>query len=167
MRVLFVCTGNTCRSPMAEAIFRERAAHRLSASPDKLFEYDLDVLSAGVAAGGNSPASWQAVEVMKLQGIDLGQHLSQQVTDEMLDGSDLIFTLTPGHLDVLRHARPDLHDRMRTLRPDGVEAGFHTITPVLVPVPPPRDTRAVLRVASLRASVTSSSSALSEAPLPT
>ena len=104
---------------MAEAIFRERAAHRLGVSPQKLFEHDLDVLSAGVAAGGNSPASWQAVEVMKQHGIDVGQHLSQPVTDEMLEGSDLIFALTPGHLDVLRHARPDLQDRMRTLRADG------------------------------------------------
>ena len=49
----------------------------------------------------------------------MSDHLSQQVTDEMLSQSDLVFTMTAGHLSVLRNARPDIAERMRTLRTDG------------------------------------------------
>ncbi|MEZ6132288.1 MAG: hypothetical protein R3C59_26805 [Planctomycetaceae bacterium] len=119
MRLLFVCTGNTCRSPMAEALFRRLASDRLNCSEDKLLDHDLDVFSAGVAAADSAPASPEAIQILKERGIPLAQHLSQQVTDEMLVKSDLILAMTPGHLGVLRNARPDLASRMRLLQPNG------------------------------------------------
>lgn len=104
---------------MAEAVFRTLASERLNCRQESLLEHDIDVLSAGVAAADSAPASPEAIKVMRDRGIDLSQHLSQQVTDDMLAKSDLILTMTSGHLETLRYARPDLVDRMRVLRPDG------------------------------------------------
>ncbi|MEQ9409085.1 MAG: low molecular weight protein arginine phosphatase [Fuerstiella sp.] len=119
MRVLFVCTGNTCRSPMAEAVFRNLASQRLNCAEEKLLDHDIDVLSAGVAAPDSAPASPEAVRVLRDRGVDLSQHLSQQVTDDMLTQSDLILAMTSSHLSVLQNARPDLARKMRLLRDDG------------------------------------------------
>jgi len=100
-------------------VFRKLASDRLGCSEDRLLEHDLDVLSAGVAAADSAPASSEAIQVLDKRGINLSQHLSQQVTDEMLVKSDLILAMTAGHLGVLQNARPDLASRMRLLRPDG------------------------------------------------
>ena len=104
---------------MAEAIFRDLASKRLGCRNDQLREHDIDVFSAGVAAADNMPASPEAIRILNDAGIDLSEHLSQQVTEPMLVQSDLVLAMTPDHLVALRNARPDLASRMRTLRPDG------------------------------------------------
>ena len=105
---------------MAEVICRDMIARRLRCVEERLREKGYDVFSAGVAAGDSFPASPEAVDVMKSSGLDLSQHLSRQITEEMLEESDLVLTLTPSHLQVLQSARPDLVARMRTLRADGL-----------------------------------------------
>lgn len=104
---------------MAEALFRARMSEMLGCQPDELARNGYDVLSAGVAAADSDPASSESVQVMKERQVDLSLHLSRQVTDEMLEKSDHVYTLTAGHLSVLQNARPDLAERFRMLRPDG------------------------------------------------
>ncbi|MCA9064058.1 MAG: low molecular weight protein arginine phosphatase [Planctomycetaceae bacterium] len=117
--MLFVCTGNTCRSPMAEALFRQAASQYLACGESQLRENGVDVFSAGVAAASHYPASPEAVAVLKEQGVDLSQHLSQQVAGHMLDQSTWILTLTDRHRRILLDARPDLADRIQLLDPAG------------------------------------------------
>ncbi|MEZ6124463.1 MAG: low molecular weight protein arginine phosphatase [Planctomycetaceae bacterium] len=119
MKVLFVCTGNTCRSPMAEAVFRRLASQRLGCPETRLLDFGFDAFSAGVAASDSYPASRESIQVLAERGIDLSHHLSQPVTVDMLEKADLVLALTPAHLRMLQDARPDLADRMRTLRADG------------------------------------------------
>ena len=104
---------------MAEAVFRRLASERLGCPEEKLLEHGIDVLSAGVAASDSTPASPEAIQVLRDSDINLSEHLSQQVTDEMLTRSDLVLTMTATHLGILQNARPDLSSRMRTLRDDG------------------------------------------------
>ena len=104
---------------MAEALFRHLACQHWGCSEDDLRKHNVDVLSAGVAAADSAPASREAIQVLKQEGIDLSQHLSQQVSEEMLTMSDLVLAMTPGHLSMLHDARPDLASRMRLLREDG------------------------------------------------
>lgn len=88
MNILFVCTGNTCRSPMAAAIMAKIAE-----------ENDMDVYSesAGLLADQGKPASANAVKAMERMGIDLSSHRTKQVTQELLDQCDLVLTMTEGH----------------------------------------------------------------------
>ena len=94
MRILFVCTGNTCRSPMAHAYVaaRFRQAGRS----------DWEALSAGVAAWSNSPASEQSISVMSEMGIDLRGFRSTRLTVQLADSVDRIVGMTAGHLRALR-----------------------------------------------------------------
>lgn len=100
---------------MAETIFRKLTAEKLGCREWELRERGIDVFSAGIAAGENIPASREAVDVMNEQQLDLSQHLSQQVTDRMLEESTCVLTMTNRHLQILRDARPDLVERFRLL----------------------------------------------------
>jgi protein-tyrosine phosphatase len=116
---LFVCTGNTCRSPMAEAMFRKFLADRLDCAEDDLVDQGYFVVSAGVSAGPGSPPSPEAVEVLKQRGVDLRGHESQPVTPQLLSQADRIFTMTRSHRECLLREFPDAADRVDLLARDG------------------------------------------------
>lgn len=89
-RLLFVCTGNTCRSPLAEVIARRELAARGWGQ--------LEVRSAGVGAAPGGPASPGSLEAARRHGLDLSSHRSAPVTPEALDWADLILVMSPSHL---------------------------------------------------------------------
>ena len=107
--ILFVCTGNTCRSPMAEAIARDLLGDGSGVT----------VRSAGVAAGEGYPATAEAQEAMKRMGLDLSAHRSQPVTRELIDGSDVIFAMTDGHRRDMLALDPSAAARVFLLDPGG------------------------------------------------
>jgi protein-tyrosine-phosphatase len=91
MYLLFVCTGNTCRSPIAAAIARQVADERgLS---------DLEIASAGTSAAEGQPASDGAVLVALERQLDLTTHRARQLTPEHVDAADLILVMGPHHLE--------------------------------------------------------------------
>jgi protein-tyrosine-phosphatase len=98
MRVLFVCSGNTCRSPLAEAI-----AKKLVADAGRT---DIEVSSAGTHAWVGSPASDGAVLVGMERGLDLTPHRSRLLTREILDASDLVLVMSSSHLARVRELAP-------------------------------------------------------------
>lgn len=98
---LMVCTGNTCRSPMAECLMKKHLASRLGCKVDQLTERGVNVLSAGVAASGGSSASRESIEVMALEDLDLSLHESQPVTELLVRSADLILTMTQSHRNAL------------------------------------------------------------------
>ena len=120
MRLAFACTGNTCRSPMAEGIARQRIAQRLQCEPARLNEFGFEVLSMGIFAGPGSPAAQHAVDTLRPQGIDLTQHASRQATPELVADIDAVYCLTSGHLAALQQILPPSKgDRLHLLDPDG------------------------------------------------
>jgi len=116
---LFVCTGNTCRSPMAEVLFRRLLSERQHCSEDELVDRGFVVTSAGVAAGVGQPASDESIEQMRLRGIDLRSHESQPLTAELLAQADRVFTMTRGHRELVVRQFPHLAERVELLARDG------------------------------------------------
>lgn len=108
--ILTVCTGNVCRSPMAAKLLQ----HAL-ASEGAPFD-QLTVESAGVAAGYGEPASINSVAALKKVKLDLAQHKSQPVTQELLDRAFMIIGMTDSHLDILEHYHKGLPQRMHLFR---------------------------------------------------
>jgi protein-tyrosine phosphatase len=116
---LFVCTGNTCRSPMAEAICKLLLSRRLNCKVEELPQRGYEVMSAGVAAVSADAASPEAVEVVRELGGDLSDHVSHALTAETVYQADFIFTMTEGHMRQLASLVPESADRMSLLRRDG------------------------------------------------
>jgi protein-tyrosine phosphatase len=102
-RVLVVCVGNICRSPMAEALLRARLGHRPG----------FEVSSAGVSALVGHPADESAIALMKDRGIDISAHRARQLTPLLAAASDLILVMESGHeravLDIAPQARGKVH----------------------------------------------------------
>jgi protein-tyrosine phosphatase len=117
--ILFVCTGNTCRSPLAEALCKKLLAERLGCTPAELVERGFLVLSAGLAAMmGGGPAE-EAVEAARELGADLVGHRSRPLTAELAGQADYLIAMTHGHLLALAAQFPRLAARARLLCPEG------------------------------------------------
>jgi protein-tyrosine-phosphatase len=107
--ILFVCTGNTCRSPMAEALFN----HRIGDDPT------YTAVSAGVYAGTGSPASIHSDQAMNDLGIDLSKHRTQPLTAELVHAADLIVTMTRGHSFEIRQSFPEVGNKVCLIKSFG------------------------------------------------
>ncbi len=115
LNILMVCTGNTCRSPMAAAMGGQLLAERVGGRADVLAARGVTIRSCGVFAAEGSPASAEAVEVMSRRGLDLSGHRSQPLTAELINQADYIFVMTQSHLDGVIRIVPSAQDRCRLL----------------------------------------------------
>lgn len=106
-KILFVCTGNTCRSPMAEALLR-RLASDLNAS--------IEVKSAGVAALTGQPMAAYAAEALAKYGVNGEEFRSSEVTGELVEWADVILTMTTGHKRHLLERFPAAADKTFVLK---------------------------------------------------
>ncbi|WP_243291978.1 low molecular weight protein arginine phosphatase [Bacillus sp. FJAT-47783] len=100
--ILFVCTGNTCRSPMAESLLRQMS------------EGKMNVRSAGVFAMDGSEASMNTIEVLKEKGIDI-EHRSSSLTKELVDWATYILTMTESHKQLVCDEFPEASYKTHTL----------------------------------------------------
>jgi protein-tyrosine phosphatase len=116
--VIFVCTGNTCRSPMAELLMRSRLAQCLKCKLDELDDRGVVVISAGIAAAPGCPPTSEASQVMRERGLDLSRHEAQPLTDQLVRHADVIITMTHSHLLSIIERWPHAADRTYMLLPD-------------------------------------------------
>jgi protein-tyrosine phosphatase len=117
--ILFVCTGNTCRSPMAEAICKVLLARRLGCPVPELEQRGFVIRSAGVAATNGVPAAHHAIDVIRALGGSLESHRSRKVAANFVRQADWIFAMTADHLDTLLEVVPDVEHRTFLLDPAG------------------------------------------------
>jgi len=114
--VLFVCTGNTCRSAMAEGLAKRALAEKLRCRVGSLPEKGFVVLSAG-AFGGGLPASREAVAAARELGADISAHRSRKVTVDLIRRADVVFCMTGSHVAEMVRVAPDAAGKIRLLDP--------------------------------------------------
>src|ERR1700679_3828163 len=104
--ILFICTGNACRSPMAEALFRHATKGR----------GDFRVVSAGLGAIDGQPPTSHSLTAMKEIGIDISNQRSRALTAELIRQADFIFGMTHGHVDTIGLLYPSAAEKTFLLR---------------------------------------------------
>lgn len=106
-RVLFICTGNICRSPAAEGLLKDRLRQKGLT--------DWDVESAGTWTVDGRPATSHVVQLMAERKIDLTSHRSRGVDRQMIEQADLVLVMTQGHAEALRLEFPDQSEKIYLL----------------------------------------------------
>jgi protein-tyrosine-phosphatase len=123
MKILLVCTGNTCRSPMAAAMLSKILQ-------DKGADFEqYHIVSAGLAAGSGWPASPGAVYAMQLQGLDISGHRSQPLHQDLVEKADIILTMTATQREYMLDKYPDHMRKIDTLAGMAGETGRDILDP--------------------------------------
>jgi protein-tyrosine phosphatase len=107
--ILFVCTGNVCRSPIAEGMLREALAARLGADAPL-------VSSAGTSGWEGSPAMSESVQAGAERGVDISSHVARELTPKMLQQADLVVGLAVEHRDAVAARDAAIAERAFTLK---------------------------------------------------
>lgn len=107
MKIMFVCTGNICRSAMAEAIMKKRALEN---------NLKIEVYSCGTYAENGQMASFNAIETMKQYDIDLNNHMSTNINNSNILDMDLILCTTFSHKANVFHLYPELKGKIFTIK---------------------------------------------------
>lgn len=102
MKIVFVCTGNTCRSPMAEIVFKKLLAEKLDCTIYQLSEKGFDIHSGGLDAYDGMAASPNATIVVQKLGVSLKDHQSRYVNLELVENSDVVLVMTKNHLNTFQ-----------------------------------------------------------------
>jgi protein-tyrosine phosphatase len=122
LRIAFVCTGNTCRSPMAEALARALLAERLSTAPDRLADFGFELASMGLHAGIGDPASREAIALLAERGLDLARHRARRATLEAVLKQDRVYCMTRSHREALLALLPPMRaGHVELLDPRGAD----------------------------------------------
>ena len=111
VKFLFVCTGNTCRSPMAEGMFCKYLAEKLQCEVDYLNQIGYKVSSAGVMDMAGLPASAEAIAACAAKGIDIKAHKSKTLSRQLVEESDFIFAMTRMHCEQVTTLSPEAADK--------------------------------------------------------
>jgi tRNA threonylcarbamoyl adenosine modification protein (Sua5/YciO/YrdC/YwlC family) len=109
-KLIFVCTGNTCRSPMAEGLMRKM----LGANSG------WEISSAGICAADGAPVSRNAAAVLQEKGIDISAHRARHLSSEMIEEADLLIAMTQGHCNAIRTIAPEIDGKVFLLKSFGV-----------------------------------------------
>lgn len=110
MNIVIVCTGNTCRSPMAEAILKDALIKR-GEEIDKF-----NITSSGISTTDGLDASNHSISALREMNIDLKNHKSKLLTLDLVKKSDLILTMTKAHKDIILNSMPQFSDKVFTLK---------------------------------------------------
>jgi L-threonylcarbamoyladenylate synthase len=116
--LLFVCTGNTCRSPMAEGICRKLLARRLGCEPQDLPDRGYHVVSAGTFGMAGGAPTPEAVRACAGLGVDIANHRSRALTPELIHGADYVIGMTQQHVASVEEMLPAAVAKTRRLDPD-------------------------------------------------
>ena len=115
LTVLLVCTGNTCRSPMAEAILRRLLSERFVRQYAEGQPAPAVAVSAGLSAFPGGPASAEAIAVMQQRGLSLVHHQSRAISDRLIVQADLVLTMTKSHRNAIVQRWPELASKTHLL----------------------------------------------------
>jgi protein-tyrosine phosphatase len=119
LMILFVCTGNTCRSPMAERICRQLLAERVGCKAEELPDRGAMVVSAGTSGMMGGRAAREAVQVLSACGIDLADHETQPLTEQLVRHADFLLVMTRAHRQAILGEWADAADRTHLLCRNG------------------------------------------------
>ncbi|MCZ6602648.1 MAG: L-threonylcarbamoyladenylate synthase [Planctomycetota bacterium] len=119
--ILFVCTGNSCRSPMAEGLLKKAVAERLGLEPNEIINLGYRILSAGTSAFQGSRASQPAIKVMKEMDVDISSHAAQPITLDLMEEADFVYVMGHNHALILKEWMPEIARKVRMMHPDGID----------------------------------------------